>query len=87
MIMIIRKVIITMLIIRCKSVPVSVCGSGCVTRFFIFGFFITSLSAQINILCKCVTREGEEECQDTQVFDYDHHHHIDNDDDDDDDDD
>jgi len=28
---------------RCKSVPVSVCGSG------------------------CVTREGEEECQDTQV--------------------
>ena len=33
----------TIVLTRCESVPVSVCGSG------------------------CVTREGEEECQDTQV--------------------
>ena len=37
------NVIKTIVLTRCESVPVSVCGSG------------------------CVTREGEEECQDTQV--------------------
>ena len=37
--------IIITTITRCESVPVSVCGSG------------------------CVTREGDEECQDTQVDD------------------
>ena len=37
------NVIKTIVLTRCESVPVSVCGSG------------------------CVTREGKEECQDTQV--------------------
>ena len=40
---IVSNVIKTIVLTRCESVPVSVCGSG------------------------CVTREGEEECQDTQV--------------------
>ena len=39
----VSNVIKTIVLTRCESVPVSVCGSG------------------------CVTREGEEECQDTQV--------------------
>ena len=42
--MMMMMIIITT-ITRCESVPVSVCGSG------------------------CVTREGDEECQDTQVDD------------------
>ena len=37
------NVIKTIVLTRCESVPLSVCGSG------------------------CVPREGEEECQDTQV--------------------
>ena len=40
---IVSNVIKTIVLTRCESVPVSVCGSG------------------------CVTREGEEECQDSQV--------------------
>ena len=40
---IVSNVTNTIVLTRCESVPVSVCGSG------------------------CVTREGEEECQDTQV--------------------